>query len=77
MTDDRLGLPLCRMVGLVCLGSGAVLHAAGSREASPYSNRLLNSLRVVDDTTFRIYTMPNGVHLVGNEACGEPEGPRA
>ena len=30
-----LGFPLCRMVGLVCLGSGALLHAA----VSPYQGK--------------------------------------
>ena len=47
-----LGFPLCRIVGLVCLGSGAVLNAAFSRYAGK-GNDELSLLRTLLDTLAR------------------------
>lgn len=81
-----LGFPLCRMVGLMCLGSGAVLNAAIGRYKGPGGDEgsllrsILHTLKrgelLVGDALYATYFLLCALHERGIDAVFEQNGSR-
>ncbi len=81
-----LGFPLCRIVGLLCLESGAVLHAAIGRyqgkggDAQPLLRSLLGTLErgalLIGDAFYATYFLLCTLHELGIDAVFEQYGAR-
>jgi hypothetical protein len=81
-----LGFPLCRMVGVVCLGSGALLDAAigGYQGKGSHEQALLRSLLetlqsgdvLVGDALYATYFLLCALHQRGIDAVFEQHGAR-